>query len=83
MARKSVFMQKVESVAIRERKREAAPKFDDPIVVREKSRERADKVRAPVSQYVHDRNMAKYLVIKFGRDEAARILDARNAIFRR
>lgn len=55
----------------------------NPEQVRLASQERADKVRAPVSSYVHERNMIKYLIIKHGREEAARIVDARNAIFRR
>lgn len=77
MARKSAFMQKVETVAIRERKREAKFELPDHELVREASRERADKVRALVSLYVHERNYVKYLVIAHGREEAARMIDGR------
>ena len=80
----STFMKKIQAVAIRESKRAqryAGP--DDANKVREASRERADKVRAPVSSYIHERNKMKYLVIKYGREEAARIHDARNVVLGR
>jgi hypothetical protein len=73
-------MKKVVAVGMRERKRAANYTPADPIATRETSIKHAENTRAPLSTYVRDRTVIKYVVMSKGREEAAEVYDMRTEL---